>query len=93
MMIMVPDPPRPQTLRSEPNSMNNELSTLERDLVDEKQPSPLGPPQGHRHRPTVGSCGGVVFYEGGTPVKPKTDTSNQNGKQITIVDDANIHQL
>ena len=28
---------------------------------------PLGPPQGPRHRPTVGSRGGAVSYERGTP--------------------------
>ena len=33
-----------------------------------KCPPPLGPPFGPRHRPTVGSQGGAVFYERGTSV-------------------------
>ena len=33
-----------------------------------KCPPPLGTPQGPRHRPTVGSYGGAVSYERGTPV-------------------------
>jgi len=37
-------------------------------LAHTKQPSPLGPPQGPRHTPTVGFYGGLVSYERGTPV-------------------------
>ena len=33
-------------------------------------PSPLGPPQGPRHGPTVGSYAGVVYYERSTTVMP-----------------------
>ena len=31
----------------------------------------LGPPQGHRHRPTVGSYGKAFSYARGTPVSTK----------------------
>ena len=41
------------------------------DGAQKKQPSPLEPPQGPRHTPTVGSYGGLVSYERGTPVSPK----------------------
>ena len=34
-------------------------------------PPPLGPPYGPRHRPTVGSWGGAVSYERGTPHPPQ----------------------
>ena len=34
-----------------------------------KQPSPLGPPEGPRHSPTVGSYGGTVSYERGDPCR------------------------
>jgi len=33
------------------------------------RPPPLGLPEGPRHRPTVGSWGGVVLYERGNPVQ------------------------
>jgi hypothetical protein len=39
-----------------------------RHLGDEKRPSPLGPPQGPRLTPTLGSWGGAVSYKRGTPV-------------------------
>ena len=35
---------------------------------DGTAPPPLGLPQGPRHSPSVGSSGGVVSYERGTPV-------------------------
>ena len=38
-------------------------------LAHVKQPLPLGPPQGPRHVPTVGSLGGDVSCERGTPVR------------------------
>ena len=38
-------------------------------LAHKKQPPPLGLPWGPRHIPTVGSSGGAVFNERGTPVK------------------------
>jgi len=38
-------------------------------LTHKKQPPPLGPPQGHRHTPTVRFCGRLVSYERGTPVE------------------------
>jgi len=37
-------------------------------LAHTKPPPPLGPPEGPRHRPTVGSYGGGGSYERGTPV-------------------------
>ena len=37
-------------------------------LDHKKQRPPLGPPQGPRHQPTVGSLGGAVSCERGTPV-------------------------
>ena len=37
-------------------------------LVHKKSPSPLGPPQVPRLRATVGSYGGAISYERGTPV-------------------------
>ena len=37
-------------------------------LVHKKPPPHLGPPEGPRHRPTVGSLGGAVSYERDTPV-------------------------
>jgi len=39
-------------------------------LAHKKTPNPLGPPEGPRHSPTVGSYGGAVSYERGTPVGP-----------------------
>jgi hypothetical protein len=36
-------------------------------LAHKKHPPPLGPPQGPRRSPTVGSCGGAVSYEQGIP--------------------------
>ena len=36
-------------------------------LAHKKTPTPLGPPYDPRHRPTVGSHGGAVSYERGTP--------------------------
>ena len=37
-------------------------------LAHKKPPPPLGPPQGPRHSPTVGSYGEAVSYGRGTPV-------------------------
>ena len=37
-------------------------------LAHKKQHPPPGPPKGPRHRPTLGSYGGCVFNERGTPV-------------------------
>ena len=37
-------------------------------LAHKKQPTPLGPPLEPRRGPTVGSYGGAVSYEHGTPV-------------------------
>jgi len=37
-------------------------------LAHKKQPPPPGSPSGPRHSPTVGSYGGAVSYERGTPV-------------------------
>jgi len=39
-------------------------------LAHKKQPPPLGPPYVPRHSPSVGSQGGAVSYERGTPVSP-----------------------
>ena len=41
---------------------------LQGNLAHKKQPTSLGPPQGPRHSPTVGSQVGAVSYERGTPV-------------------------
>jgi len=38
---------------------------------------PPGPPYGPRHEPTVGSLGGVVSYERGTPVHPYVGLSHK----------------
>ena len=38
-------------------------------LADKKQPPPLGPPWGPRHRPTAGSGGGALSQERGAPVR------------------------
>ena len=40
-------------------------------LARKKTPKPLGPPQHPRHRATVGSQGGALSYERGTPVNPE----------------------
>ena len=40
-------------------------------LAHQKQPLSLGPLQGPRHIPAVGSSGGAVSYERGTPVRPQ----------------------
>ena len=48
--------------------------TLQGYLAQKKQLPPLGPSQGHRHSPTLGSKGGVVSYERGTPCNPSTPT-------------------
>ena len=45
------------------------LRILQGYLADKKPPL-LGPPQGPRHRPTVGSLDAVVSYNRGTPVPP-----------------------
>jgi len=37
-------------------------------LAHKKTPTPLGPPQDPRHRPTVGSYGVAVSYTRGSPV-------------------------
>jgi hypothetical protein len=42
-------------------------SRLQGYLAHKKRHSPLGPPQGPRHRPTVGSKGSAVSYARGTP--------------------------
>ena len=38
-------------------------------LAHKKTPTPLGHPYGPRHSPTVGSKGGAVSYERGTPAE------------------------
>ena len=43
------------------------LRVLQGYLAHKKTPSPLGPPQGPRHSPTVGSQGGAVSCERSTP--------------------------
>ena len=37
-------------------------------LAHKKTPTPLGPPQGPNHSPTVGTYRAAVCYEQGTPV-------------------------
>jgi len=58
------------------------LGPLEGYLSHEKQPTPLGPPQGPRHRPTVESLGGAVNYERGTPVRP---TVGNTARRTTLL--------
>jgi hypothetical protein len=43
-------------------------NTLQGYLTHKKPPPHLGPPQGPKHRPYVGSWEGTVFYKRGTPV-------------------------
>ena len=45
-------------------------TVLQAYLDHKKLLPPLGPPQGPRHSPTVGSWGGAVSYERDTPVTP-----------------------
>ena len=47
----------------------NSSTPLQGYLAHKKQITPLGPPQGLRHSLTVGSLGGAVSYERGTPVQ------------------------
>ena len=42
-------------------------------LAHKKQPTSLGPPEGPRHSPTVGSWVGAVSYERGTPITPEPE--------------------
>ena len=42
-------------------------------LAHKKQLPPLGPPYGPKHIPAVGSYGGAVSYERGTPVGSTPD--------------------
>ena len=46
-------------------------------LAHQKTPTPLGPPQDHGHRPTVGTLGGAFSYLRGTPVSGLTTCSGQ----------------
>jgi hypothetical protein len=43
-------------------------------LAHKKQTTLPGPPKDPRHRPTVGSWGGALSYERGTPVLEIKDT-------------------
>ena len=48
-----------------------------------KKPAPsLGPPKGHRHRPTAGSQEGAVSYERGTPVPPGVWSGRASRKRL-----------
>jgi hypothetical protein len=46
----------------------SEVTPVQGYLAHEKTPTPLGPPEDPRHRPTVGSLPGAVSHERGTPV-------------------------
>ena len=46
-----------------------EMHLLQGYLAHKKHPTPLGPPQVPRHRATVGSYGGGVYHERGTPAQ------------------------
>ena len=49
-------------------SLREKVERLQGYLAHKKTPNPLGPPQVPRHRDAVGSYGGGVYYERGTPV-------------------------
>ena len=51
--------------------IRNSPSPRTRKLAQQKQPAPLGTPEGPRQIPTEGSQGGAVAYERGTPVQGK----------------------
>jgi len=69
-------------------------------LAHKKTPTPLGPPQDPRHRPTVGSQGGALSYERGARIKQhmqrisrqgvtRTDSkANTDSKPETVADRA-----
>ena len=54
--------------KTAPPASSGATRDLQGDLAHKKQDTPLGPPQGPRHSPTVGSYGGDVSYERGSPV-------------------------
>ena len=63
--------------RPRPSTPNPRPQTLQGYLAYKKTPTPLGPPQDPRHRPTAGSLGGAFSYERGTPVSPTGVTRSQ----------------
>ena len=70
-VLLHPDPyslnPEPTAPRWGPQEAKEWSTYMDTSLKRKRHP-PLGPPYGPRHRPTVGSRGGAVSYERGTPV-------------------------
>ena len=58
----------PLYLKTKCTDLPSLLCGLQGYLANKKTPTPLGPPLDPRHRPTVGSLGGAVSYDRGTPL-------------------------
>ena len=75
--------PQPKSLIASPHSPNTSPQTLHfrpqttlGHLAHKATPTPPGPPQDPRPRPTVVSRGGAFYYRRGTPVHTKPCTPN-----------------
>ena len=65
---------------------NVKAGKLQGYLARNKPPPPLGPPQGPRHSPTVGSEGDAVAYERGTPVQASYPDRNLGRRRMQSYD-------
>ena len=59
--------------------------TVQGYLAHNKTPPPLGPPQGPRHRLTVGSYGGAFSYGRGNPVHFDKSQSVSKGFHVQFI--------
>ena len=58
-----------------------QVSVLARVPRSQESAPPQGPPQGPRHRLTVGSEGGALFYEGGAPASCTVRASDLSARK------------
>ena len=69
----------------------NTNSCLQGYLAHKKPPPPLGPPEGPRHKPTVGCYGRAVSYERGTPASFSPNRFPRGGEALEAAEPSCLH--